>query len=571
MGGFYLARKTESGAEQPGLVAARRVFERKGLPLHREVDTGQHILMLYDKIIHPCENLVMMGDGDFAASAGTIIYQGAVGAGALRTLHGDFVAGHNIYDGLLGNGCVLLQAGGELAILMDAGGAYRVYATAERDIISSSFLAAARALPRRTVSDQEFYEFLFRGTFTGHRTLYNELEVLPAGGYWSLGVKPVLHPWPSTVPTPGNWGNFDICVAEIADNLRDYFGILAKAFDGSITSALTGGYDSRLMLAAQRAAGVEPAPYVYGRPDSLDVRVASALCKGEGIKLVHIDREALPQPDPAALRAIVERNYYFFDGLLSTGLFENGSEFTTREDRVRDRRLQLNGAVGEIYRLFFNMPAPVDVATLARHNYSIGAASACTNRFDARQYFELSGEKLRLLAGAHGRRLSRPELEGLFTPSRLPYVASSTSWSSQLSPSILPYAEPRFARQAPFLPPRHKFFGRLEAALIRRLDPVLASYPSQHGHDFDHLPPWRNRLRELITFWTPMSLRIRHHETERSKRRHPRPWWLGGSYRKELFDDRELAIREYVNVEQIEDVSILAHAYSLELLLRDEL
>jgi len=360
-------------------------------------------------------------------------------------------------------------------------------------------------------------------------------------------------------------------VADFADNLEGLFAILAEAFDGSMTAALSGGYDSRLMLALQRRVGVVPAVYVYGDEQSIDVRVARRLCAGEGIALDVVDMDSLPRPDPASLPAQLARNHYFYDGHPYVGSFASGADIALRERRVRERRLQLNGAVAEVLRVFFNMPAPVDAVRLCRHSFALGETDFLTDRFDRDAYYARMGAKARAMAGAGGARLSRQHLEALFQPSRLTAVATTTSLSNQLSPALLPYSEPRFGLWAPDLPLRHKRFGRLEAAIIRRLDPALAAYPSQYGHPFTELPPLRSRLRELAVYYTPLSLRTTKKERAYDQRRSAELWWRTPDYLRPVFGERELAVSEYVHLDRLRHPGVLNRAYSLELTLRDEL
>ena len=68
--------------------------------------------------------------------------------------------------------------------------------------------------------------------------------------------------------------------------------MLSSAFGDRISTALSGGYDSRLMLALLRACGVAPYVYVYGYEDDCDVQVARSIAAGEGFALVHTDKQA---------------------------------------------------------------------------------------------------------------------------------------------------------------------------------------------------------------------------------------------------------------------------------------
>ncbi len=52
--------------------------------LRHHVDANGWELYLYDRIVHPQENLVVLGENDFVAGSGTLIYKNATGVAALR-------------------------------------------------------------------------------------------------------------------------------------------------------------------------------------------------------------------------------------------------------------------------------------------------------------------------------------------------------------------------------------------------------------------------------------------------------------------------------------------------------
>jgi hypothetical protein len=52
---------------------------------------------------------------------------------------------------------------------------------------------------------------------------------------------------------------------------------VAASFGDRVTCALSGGYDSRLILALLRRHGVSPRVYVYGPPGDKDVELARTI------------------------------------------------------------------------------------------------------------------------------------------------------------------------------------------------------------------------------------------------------------------------------------------------------
>ena len=72
---------------------------------------------------------------------------------------------------------------------------------------------------------------------------------------------------------------------------------------------------------------------------------------------------------------------------------------------------------------------------------------------------------------------------------------------------MTPLVEPNVVRAALATPLSLKNLGRLEAALIRRVDPKLAAYPSAYGFAFDQAPSMMARFSFALTVLRPPQLR----------------------------------------------------------------
>src|SRR3546814_14345720 len=105
-----------------------------------------------------------------------------------------------------------------------------------------------------------------------------------------------------------------------------------------IDSALSGGYDSRLLLALARDAKLVPRLHVYGRATDPDVVCAQAIARAEGFSLHHVDKSLVPPPDPARYADIVRANYPAFDGCPTDGIFDHVTDQDARRNRVERKR-----------------------------------------------------------------------------------------------------------------------------------------------------------------------------------------------------------------------------------------
>ena len=336
-----------------------------------------------------------------------------------------------------------------------------------------------------------------------------------------------------------------------------------------MTAALSGGYDSRLMLAVMRTLGMQPKLYVYGSNDSKDVRIALRIAAGERLALEHIDRSEPSRIEPDGYAALVERQFYEFDGFYNTGVFDDGTDIATRIERTRNGELQLNGASGEIYRNFFELPdRAMSVRRFVASFYDGFYRGICTSRFDRGRYLEGIATKIRRSLEIDRDHLERTEIDRIFPEFRVRYwVGLNSALNNTFSHVLVPYAEAAVASQSYRIGYAMKNHLRFEAELIRRLDPALAAYPSIYGHRFDKPPGLARRLSEFVARHAPP--RVRAHFIARfPSPPRARPYYLGPQFLREIFGAGALAISEYVHIDRIRSPNVLSRALTLELHLR---
>src|SRR5213075_2206278 len=105
------------------------------------------------------------------------------------------------------------------------------------------------------------------------------------------------------------------------------------------------------VLAALRAAGCRPHLFVYGGPDSTDVRIARDIATAEGLEIEWVDKEAWRAP------------------------------------RHKGGALSVSGGCGEIFRNFFFLPdRRFSAAAVARTFYARYAKTDVTDGFDERVF-----------------------------------------------------------------------------------------------------------------------------------------------------------------------------------------
>jgi hypothetical protein len=351
--------------------------------------------------------------------------------------------------------------------------------------------------------------------------------------------------------------------------LRPY----AEAFPDRIFCPLSGGLDSRLVLAGLRAVGASPSLFVYGDPGDGDVRVAKAIADAEGVAIDWWDKQNWRRLTPDEFPEQVERNFQAYDGLAPFGaLFENGANDAARHARHRDGALSASGGCGEIYRNFFYLPdRRFSAGAVARTFFSRYRLADLTSQFDEAAFQRGLEDKILASLGCEGERKALPRqlVEQVY-----PRVRCRSAFGREISLEahcgayLMPFLDHRVVAEAVQLPLRDKNAGAFEAQLLAMIDPKLAAHPSDYGHDFLEPPSRRHRFSEWSTRIRPISLRQRSYALRRW--RGPVADEHGGlisaDYVGKVVDLEFPIMRRFFRTEQITDSSLMRRIANLEYL-----
>lgn len=520
MAGLFLVSTRDPDFAESALTGARREFGAHGFTSLVEHDLPGWRLLHAPHILGGPESLLVRGD-DLVAVAGTLTCDGKLGRPALEALLDMAALPAPDWSRLGGQFVALVRRAGRTFLFTDYFGAFQLFHDADRRIFSTSLLSAVAALPKVSFDPQGVYEFAFNVIPIGDDTVFAELKLLGPDKIAELGSDGVrLHDAPKPLPEAPRAEPVLQRLAAHHDRLLSAVGPYAGAYEGRIFCPLSGGLDSRLVLAALRARGVMPSLYVYGGPDSADVAIGREIAAGEGASIDWLDKEAWREVAPDAFPAQVEANFHAYDGLPNYGeLFENGANAHARLARHEGGALSVSGGCGEVYRNFFFLPdRPLSAAAVARTFFARYAKGDVTEAFEEGAFLRAIEDKILAALGRPGFRgkLPRPLIEQVYPRVRCRALfGREISLEARYGPYLMPFLDHHVAAEAMTLPLALKNAGRFEAALLNAIDPKLAAYPSAYGHDFAGPPNAAHRRAEFLTRIRPIALRQRSYALRR--------------------------------------------------------
>lgn len=508
MGCWFICPLERSGGHRHWLALARDQFEKHGLSQPEEFHTPTHAVLASDAI-HPHGGCVYRAPDGFAVVAGTLFYRGRFGPSALRTLHEEFTAPFTRWDDVMGQFAAAVSKGGRIHVFGDYFGTFNAFESADGRFLSTSFLSLARVLDRLTLDPQSVYEFAYNAGVLGNASLFKEVNRICPTRQLTLGGTTSEYATKKAFPAQPKAGPRDDLIDRQAAHLIRLGKTVADNFGSNVACPLSGGYDSRLLLSALRAAGVQPRVYVYGRSHSPDVQIAREIASGEGFSIEHVDKQSRPALSPEAFAAHVETDFNLVDGLSVDGsVFDDGGNAAERDRLQAGGRITSSGGGGEIYRNFFHLKDTsfrlVDVVHAFYRQFDPRTA---TRVFDAGTYDASVAKKMsEALDGAEGV-IERRLIEQLYPAFRCrANFGREISIVGRYGAYFVPFLEPGSVQGALEFAPQAKRNGQIEAALIRKIDPGLARYRTVYGARVDS-PRLTTRIDEAGTLMRPIWMR----------------------------------------------------------------
>jgi asparagine synthase (glutamine-hydrolysing) len=422
-------------------------------------------------------------------------------------------AGRIDENALRGNFALFIHAGDHVWLLNDALGFVRIYASADGCFFSTSWLAACAYLERVELDEASAIEYVLTGAAHSRDSVARNVTLLKLGWAHDLTRRCMWQRFPSGIAAGGHaFSSLDEAVEAVAAHLHEVFDEVATAFPGRIRAALSGGFDSRLIVAGLRACGAHPELFVYGRAESPDVVVAKAVARSAELALDVIDKDIvnrdLPPPDVASL----EQSALFFDGLPNDGLHDRGADQQTRLQQNADGYIALNGGGGEIFRNFFHLAdrsfTADDIVETFYRGFSTKVFRGAHGLSDYKARLAASVVETLAIPDSGGNRLTRRQVELVYPLFRCHFwMGVNNSVGVRHGYYATPLVDLGLVRIAQRLPLRWKNAGAFQSRLVAALHPGVAAQPSAYGFRFNDGPGWKHRLAERLACARPPKLR----------------------------------------------------------------
>jgi len=564
MGAFFLSNN-DTDIEKCKL-AVTEMFKKQGFTHIVDLSTKQQVLFYCRKINLQEDSYHVVDEQNFCIITGTLIYKKSIGRAAAQHIFADHNRGEIKVDELYGNFAIVVSVKGAIKIYTDTQGVYNVWHDTELSTISSSFLAVANSIENLTINEDAVYEYVFQEATFGGDTVLNEVQRLKV----RQGIKVNTKNNVTIGLLSANNSRFTDIETSLECSkqaLFKQFEAIASCFSDNVDSALSGGYDSRLLLALCLEQGLTPHLHVYGSKNDADVIVAKDVCAGEGLELSHEDKSGFSMVTPEQFASIVEKNFYAFQGVCPDGILDNGADLLTRLQRTKSGRLLLNGGGGEVFRNFFYLPDKKYTAlNILWSFYSRFDPEVCTERFNEERYYKVFENKIDALLDIDGGQLSRQQVEYLYAGFRCTYwMGGNNSINNQFGYFLTPFVEELISKTAQEVPIKYKNHGYYQAALINKVSPALAGYMSDYGHNFTDAIPLKRKLKDWGTLFRPTWLRKYTYRIKKKSRQNW-PYYLKNEYLRLVLPNGWQFMSKFFVLEKVNDPSQFSRIVTLEYL-----
>jgi len=486
------------------------IFQQKGFTAPEKFQAGEFHILLYPKILASGVNYVIEGDKTLF-TIGTLIYKGLDFSRSQKTLLDDIKGGSLNQNMLIGNFLVLYKEKDQLFFFTDRSGIQNLFIRSDQNVITTSFLACVfSSFSPMKVNRIAATELLATGSLIGPETIFNEINRFEVDHPENIKG---LNFIPSKVyPPPDDYArSYSECVDDQIKKLDAYFDSIKDfANKEGADSGITGGHDSRLImtLALKHFENISFNTH-WRNKKNIEFDSAIELCNKAGVKLKLVKTKDIEEMSREELEQNFENAFLFYDGLIRMHSFwtEEYNTVNYRKKILGNNKLGLSGIGGEQYRNEERMNRKSwNLKDTIKYKVILGSCGNCLSKEGIDVLAEYIYKKIKIKLNLTRDKISHRDfkryLNEIFIPARL---GVRNNAENQLSFFISPFADYYLSRQVYSIVNRLGPSLAFEEEMIKRINPSIASVPSDHGFDFHKGEPLFNKIKSFILDFIPVS------------------------------------------------------------------
>ncbi len=481
MGAFYLVDK-QSTKDQD----IPTVFQKMGFEKPVEFETNRYHIVFFERVLAKGSDYYASGQSAVLLD-GMVVYKQEDTATSLKTILEDHIQNRLQTGELTGQFTLILIHNDQVEIIRDATGVTSVF-TLDDFVFASSFLSLCKIAPKLTVNRNALIENMLSGALIGPDTLFYEIKRMEKNDTFpGLRFQNLTRPEYSL-----KHGNRNELITAQLDELDAYFYALRPMVDKhGLTIGLTGGFDSRLLMAFAERHYSNIHYFTHWRKTlTKEVEVAKALSKFVNRPLAMHSVTPPLEMSEAQAKDNLEKAFYHCDGQIRTQLYWHEAYNTLDyvKEIYQNAALGFHGIGGEQYRNYERMIRPywsfdawLKYDILYRYSDHVFKSKKFEERF-----YKWYSEKIQARLGInekkhvkkiHVKRYHNEVYNQANRAVRLTLENKAVFFTG-------PFIESRVSTRAYEAVPHLGMGLDFQAAMIHKLNPELAAIESDYGYNF---------------------------------------------------------------------------------------
>ena len=339
---------------------ALKHFEEAGFSDPAIFDIGIWRIYAYSKMCGHFCNIVSDNEVTLI-SIGTPVYKGMGYSEGLYTLLKDYRAQKIIFNKLIGHYNIFFCHKDNIDILFDPQNSKHLFVDQDLTVISSHMLAICQCLPGKlTVRKDSVYEKLLTGIIMSPNTIFENIFqfnhfVQEMVEHSNTGIS-FISPADVNLYSLNRKIHRNQCIKEQAESLLRYFNCLKKQGTNGIDAGLSGGYDSRLILACMNRI-LKPNLHLHTHSTENvhknDLSIAFKMADYVNVHCNVVHTKKLEHCEN--VKSVIRNSIFYFDGRSSYSIGGCGEVYTAkyRIKSTENTPFSLTGVGGELYRNAF--------------------------------------------------------------------------------------------------------------------------------------------------------------------------------------------------------------------------